>query len=184
MRDSSFVMNPESSFLEANSFQTPPKYKKNEFITNRSAMDQYLKDVSQQEKDISNAIEAQNNMTGYMGTNFNSFWGNCRFDEIIASLKTSLYQTSPHNNKQSARDESFSHNDQENNSEIIRNICANKLSNYTANLKMVSLETLLVCLQSLNCFPTFSGFPRRFSNLWCQLLTQQTKHFSNAASLT
>jgi hypothetical protein len=138
MRDGTFSANPENSFIELNCFQTPPKFKNNEFISNRSAMDQYLKDVSQQEKDITSAIEAQNNMTGYMGTNFNSFWGNCRFDEIIASLKTSFYQTSPHNNKQSTRDETFSLNDQENNSEIIRNICANKLSNYTANLKMVS----------------------------------------------
>lgn len=72
-----------------------------------------------------------------MGTNFNSFWGNSRFDEIIASLKTSFYQLSPHSNKQTSRDESYS-KDQENNSEIIRKICANKLYSYTANLKMVS----------------------------------------------
>lgn len=134
---SSFAMNPETSFAEANSFQSPPKFNKSEFIMNRSRMDEYLKDFSQHEKDISSAIDAQNNMTGYMGTNFNSFWGNCRFDEIIASLKTSFYQLSPHSNKQSSRDETYSSKDQENNSEIIRKICANKLSNYTANLKMV-----------------------------------------------
>ena len=100
-------------------------------------MADYLKEITQHEKDIASAIEAQNNMT-YMGSNFNSFWGNCRFDEIIASLKTSFYQISPHSNKQNPRDENYSSADQENNSEIIRKMCANKLSNYTANLKMVS----------------------------------------------
>lgn len=104
---------------------------------NKTAMDQYLKNVSQHEKDIASAIEAQNNINGYMGTNFNSFWGNCRFDEIIASLKTSLYQLSPHNTKQSSRDETYSINDQENNSEVIRMMNPNKLSTMTANLKMV-----------------------------------------------
>lgn len=105
---------------------------------NRGDMDSYLKDVSQHEKDIASAIDAQNNLTGYIGSNFNSFWGNCRFDEIIASLKTSFYQLSPHSNKQNSRDEAYSSKDQENNSEIIRMMCANKLSSYTANLKMVS----------------------------------------------
>lgn len=137
-RDGTFAVNQETSFVDANTFQTPPRFKKDEFITNRSRMEEYLKDVSQHEQDISSAIDAQNNITGYMGTNFNSFWGNCRLDEIVASLKTSFYQLSPHNNKQSSRDETYSSKDQENNSEIIRKICANKLSNYTANLKMVT----------------------------------------------
>lgn len=133
IRDS-FTMNPEGSFAEANSFQTPPKFT-NEFITSRGRMEEFLKDYSQHEKDISSAIDAQNNLIN-IGTN--SFWGNSRFDEIIASLKNSFYQLSPHNNKQNTRDESYSSKDQENNSEIIRKISANKLSNYTANLKMVS----------------------------------------------
>ena len=140
LSNSAFSINPDGTFAEvANSFQTPPKFKSNELIMNRSAMEQYLKDVSQREKDISSAIEAQNSISGYMGTNFNSFWGNCRFDEIIASLKTSFYQLSPHNNKQNPLDETYSKKDQENNSDLIRLMCANKLSNYTANLKMVNL---------------------------------------------
>jgi hypothetical protein len=145
LKDATFNVNPDGSFLEANNFQTPPKFKASEFIMNRSAMDDYLKNVSQQEKDIASAIDAQNNMTGYMGTNFNSFWGNCRFDEIIASLKTSLYQLSPHSNKQSSRDDNpLSNKDNpENNSEIIRKMCANKLSNYTALLKMWISKTIL-----------------------------------------
>lgn len=137
-------MNPDGSYSEVNSFQTPPRFKSSDFIMDRNTMDQYLKDVSKNEKDIASAIEAQNSISGYMGTNFNSFWGNCRFDEIIASLKTSLYQLSPHN-KQNPLDETYSNKDQENNSEIIRTMCANKLSNYTANLKMVSsLIALLI----------------------------------------
>lgn len=136
-KDSTFSINPEVSFAEASNFQTPPKFKDSEFIMNRSAMDQYLKNFSQQEKDIVSAIESQNNIGGYIGNNFNAFWGNCRFDEIISSLKTSFYQLSPHNNKQSSQNETYS-KDQENNSEIIRMMCANKLSSYTANLKMVS----------------------------------------------
>lgn len=107
---------------------------------NRGAMDEFLKDVSSRETAVASAIEAQNNMTGYNSTNFNSFWGNYKFDEIIASLKTSFYQLSPHNSKQSSRDETFTSKDSENNSEIIRNLCANKLSNYTANLKMVKIS--------------------------------------------
>lgn len=138
MSNVSGQMNPEGSFAEASNFQTPPKFKKNEFIMNRSSMDQFLKDVSSHERCVASAIEAQNNMTGFNSTNFNSFWGNCRFDEIIASLKTSFYQLSPHNSKQSSRDETYTSKDSENNSEIIRKMCANKLSNYTANLKMVS----------------------------------------------
>lgn len=136
LQNSTFSVNQDTSCHESNSFQSPSKYK-TDFIMNKSAMDQFLKNVSQHEKDIASAIEAQNNINGYMGTNLNSFWGNCRFDEIIASLKTSFYQLSPHNTKQSSRDESYSINDQENNSEIIRMMNPNKLSNYTANLKMV-----------------------------------------------
>lgn len=138
MKDSSYAMNPEGSFTDASNFQTPPQFRKNEFIMNRNAMDQFLKDVSTREASVANAIEAQNNMTGFNSTNFNSFWGNCRFDEIIASLKTSFYQLSPHGNKQSSQNETFTSKDSENNSEIIRKMCANKLSNYTANLKMVN----------------------------------------------
>lgn len=142
-QNSSFNINPDGSLAEANnSFQSPTNFKNSSFIMNRTAMDQFLKDVSQNEKSIASAIEAQNNMTGYMGTNFNSFWGNCRFDEIIASLKTSFYQLSPHSTKQSTGDETYTNKDQENNSEIIRKMCANKLSNYTANLKMVSFDRL------------------------------------------
>lgn len=136
-KDSNFSMNHEGSFTDASNFQTPPKFKKNEFIMNRGAMDEFLKDVSSRETAVASAIEAQNNMTGYNSTNFNSFWGNYKFDEIIASLKTSFYQLSPHHSKQSSRDETFTSKDSENNSEIIRKMCANKLSNYTANLKMV-----------------------------------------------
>lgn len=153
MRNGTFIMNQEPSLAEAHNFQTPPKIKNSDFITNRTEMDQWIKDVSQHENDIASAIEAQNNMTGYMGTNFNSFWGNCRFDEIIASLKTSFYQLSPHNTKQSSRDETYSSKDQENNSEIIRNLCANKLSNYTANLKMVSYTLLTTFLSNSKIFP-------------------------------
>lgn len=141
VKDATFNANSENTFAEASSFQTPPKFKNNDFIMNRSAMDQYLKNVSQQEKEIASAIESQNNMTGYIGTNFNTFWGNCRFDEIIASLKTSFYQLSPHSNKQNSQNEAYSSTDQENNSEIIRKMCANKLSNYTANLKMVNIRS-------------------------------------------
>lgn len=135
--NATYAMSPEGSFAEVSNFQTPPKFK-NEFIMNRSSMDQYLKDVSSHETAVASAIEAQNNMSGFNSTNFNSFWGNCRFDEVIASLKTSFYQLSPHNSKQNSRDETFTSKDSENNSEIIRKMCANKLSNYTANLKMVS----------------------------------------------
>lgn len=138
MKDSSFSINPETSFADATNFQTPPKFQKNDFIMNRSSMDQYLKEVSSHETAVASAVEAQNNMTGFNSPNFNSFWGNCRFDEIIASLKTSFYQLSPHNNKQNSRDETYTSKDSENNSEIIRKMCANKLSNFTANLKMVS----------------------------------------------
>lgn len=143
LQTSAFSINQDTSYNEANSFQSPSKYK-TDFIMNRSGMDQYLKNAEQHEKDIASAIEAQNNMNGYMGTNFNSFWGNCRFDEIIASLKTSLYQLSPHNTKQSSRDENYSINDQENNSEIIRGLNPNKLSNYVANLKMVEKVDILI----------------------------------------
>lgn len=150
LKDSTFTVNPEVSFVEASNFQTPSKFKNSEFIMNRSTMDQYLKNVSQQEKEIASAIESQNNMTGYIGTNFNTFWGNCRFDEIIASLKTSFYQLSPHNNKQNSQNETYSSKDQENNSEIIRMMCANKLSNYTANLKMVRILKFLLSFSN-NC---------------------------------
>lgn len=134
IKDSTFSMNSEGSFTDANNFQTPPRFNKSEFIMNHNSMDQFLKDVSTCETAIASAIEAQ---TGFNSTNFNSFWGNCRFDEVIASLKTSFYHLSPQNSKQSSRDETFTSKDSENNSEIIRKMCANKLSNYTANLKMV-----------------------------------------------
>lgn len=134
----------DETYSEINTFQTPPKFNNSGFIMNRSAMDQYLKDVSQDEKDISSAIDAQKRITGFIGSNYSSFWGNCRFDEIVASLKTSFYQLSPHTNKQNSLEESYSSKDQENNSEIIRKMCANKLSNYTANLKMVSSSLILI----------------------------------------
>lgn len=131
--DSTFAMNKD----EASQFQTPPKFKKSDVIMNKSSMNQFLNDVAEQEKSILSAIEAQQNMSGYVSNNLNSFWGNYRFDDFIVSLKTSLYQLSPNINKQNQRDESFTSKDQENNSEVIRTICANKLSNYVANLKMV-----------------------------------------------
>lgn len=165
-QNSTFNIHPDGSFAEVNnSFQTPPKFKNSNFIMNRTAMDQYLKDVTQNEKSIASAIDAQNNMTGYMGTNFNSFWGNCRFDEIIASLKTSFYQLSPHSTKQSTGDETYSNKDQENNSEIIRKMCANKLSNYTANLKMVSGSARHLTNKIKNLF-LCSGFQRQSWDLW------------------
>lgn len=141
MRDSSFNQN----FADPSNFQTPPKYNNSDLIMNRGQMEQYLKNIAQNEKDIASAIEAQNNVTGYMGSTFSSFWGNCRSDEIIASLKNSLYQLSPQSTKQSSRDETYSNKDQENNSEIIREMCANKLSKYTANLKLVSFFKIITC---------------------------------------
>lgn len=131
----------DANMIDANSFQIPTRQKNTEFIMDRSAMEQYLKDVSQHEKEIEAAIEAQNNIQlGHSGMNQNSFWG--RSDEIVLSLK-SPYQLSPHNSKQSLNDETYK-NDQENNSEAIRNVGANKLSNYTANLKMVSWFIIII----------------------------------------
>lgn len=127
----------DKSTIDANSFSSPSKFKSTDFIESKSSMEQYLHEVSQHEKELASAIEAQHNMSGYIGSNFNSFWGNYRFDEIIASLKTSIYSLSPHNAKQNPLDENYMSKDQENNSEIIRKMCANKLSLYTANLKMV-----------------------------------------------
>ncbi|CRK97922.1 CLUMA_CG011297, isoform A [Clunio marinus] len=159
IRDNTF--NNDASFAET-SFQTSTKFNQSNFIKDQSEMDLYLKEVSQHEKEISNAIEAQNNMTGYLGSSFNSFWGNSRFDEIIASLKTSFYQLSPHNTKQNSRDETFSSKDKENNSEIIRKMCANKLSNYVANLKMwiskTVLEPLLLAIDETDKAFTQRGF--------------------------
>lgn len=132
-------MNRDKSNIDANSFSSPSKFKSSDFIQNKNSMEQYLQEMSQHEKEIASAIEAQHNMSGYIGSNFNTFWGNYRFDEIIASLKTSIYSLSPHNNKQNPLDENYTGKDQENNSEIIRKMCANKLSNYTANLKMVNI---------------------------------------------
>lgn len=137
-------MNREKSNINADSFSSPPKFKPNEFIQDKNTMEKYLKEVSQHEKELQSAIEAQQTISGYVvGSNFSSFWGNYRFDEVIASLKTTLYQLSPHNNKQNPLDENYMSKDQENNSELIRKMSANKLSNYTANLKMVKTRNYL-----------------------------------------
>jgi hypothetical protein len=101
-------------------------------------MEEYLTDVSNQETRVASAVEAQASMAA---PSLNSFWGSMDVNGFVSSLKNISYQLSPHH-KQSLRDESCSNKD-EGNAEIIRQMSANKLSNYTANLKMWMHKTIL-----------------------------------------
>lgn len=181
-------MNRDKSNIDANSFSSPSKFKAGDFIQNKSSMEQYLQEVSQHEKELASAIEAQHNMSGYVGNNFNTFWGNYRFDEIIALLKTQIYSLSPHQNKQNPLDENYMRKDQENNSEIIRKMCANKLSNYTANLKMVNSfednRKKRICFEILMVSRIHSGYQRPFWSPLFRPSKRSTKRFSSADSPT
>jgi hypothetical protein len=101
-------------------------------------MQDYLNSVSEQEQNVANAVEAQHNIAA---SSFNSFWGSLDItNSFTASLKNLTYQLSPHSKQ--ARDETFSKKDEEN-AEIIRQMSANKLSNYVANMKMWIHKTIL-----------------------------------------
>lgn len=132
--DSTLTHHSDASY----SFQSPSRFNKSDFIMDRKRMDEYLNDVNEQEKRIASAAEAQNNLAV---SSFNSFWGGFDVNGFVSSLKNLTYQLSPHN-KQSLRDESFSNKDEEH-AEIIRQMSANKLSNYVANLKMYIHKTIL-----------------------------------------
>ncbi|KAG5680346.1 hypothetical protein PVAND_009856 [Polypedilum vanderplanki] len=138
--DSTFAAHSDASY----SFQSPSRFNNKEFIMNKKKMEEFLNDVNEQESKVATAIEAQNN---YAATSFNSsFWGNYDVNGFVSSLKNLTYQLSPHN-KQSSRDESFSNKDEEN-SEVIRQMSANKLSNCTTNVKMWLHKTILEPLVS------------------------------------
>ncbi|XP_070509802.1 transmembrane protein 209 [Chironomus tepperi] len=132
--DSTLTHHSDASY----SFQSPSRFNKSDFIMDRKRMEEYLNDVNDQEKRIASAAEAQNNLAA---SSFNSFWGSFDVNGFVSSLKNLTYQLSPHN-KQSMRDESFSNKDEEH-AEIIRQMSANKLSNYVANLKMYIHKTIL-----------------------------------------
>lgn len=101
-------------------------------------MQQFLTDVTEQEKNVTTAVETQNNITA---NSFNSFWGSLsESNGLMASLKNLTYQLSPHNKQ--TQNESFSTKDEEN-AEMRNLISANKLSNYVANMKMWIHKTIL-----------------------------------------
>lgn len=132
--DSTFALHSDASY----SFQSPSRFNNKDFIMNRKKMDEFLSDVNDQETRIASAVEAQSSLAA---SSFNSFWGSFDVNGFVSSLKNLSYQLSPAN-KQSSRDESFSNKDEEN-AEIIRQISANKLSNYVANMKMWIHKTIL-----------------------------------------
>lgn len=101
-------------------------------------MQQFLCDVAEQEKNVTTAVETQQNISA---NSFNSFWGSfSESNSFMASLKNLTYQLSPHSKQ--TRDESFSKKDEEN-AEMIRQMSANKLSNYVTNMKMWIHKTIL-----------------------------------------
>lgn len=101
-------------------------------------MQEFLSDVDFQEKNVNKAVETQQTLNA---NSFNSFWNSfSESNSFMASLKNMTYQLSPHSKQ--TRDESFSKKDEEN-SEIIRDLKANRLSSYVANMKMWIHKTIL-----------------------------------------
>lgn len=120
------------------SFISPAKFKDSKLLMSPVKMQEYLADVAEQEKNVQKAVETQQNLSA---NSFSSFWGNLtESNSFMASLKNMTYQLSPHSKQ--TRDESFSKKDEEN-AEIIRQMSANKLSNYVANMKMWIHKTIL-----------------------------------------
>lgn len=107
----------------------------------KKQMHRFLADVDEQEKNVARAVETQQIIST---SSFNNFWDSySESNSFMASLKNLTYQLSPHSKQ--TRDESFSKKDEEN-AEIIRQMSANKLSNYVANMKMWIHRTILTTL--------------------------------------
>lgn len=139
--------NSEQNASFNNVYQTPTKNTsiKNEFIADQLTLTTYLNEVAQQERSLTTALNCtQNNISGYNTSN--SFWSpntshykNGLFEDMAMFLKTTLYQLSPVQTK-STKDELIysTKSTTPTDSEEIKKISSAKLSNYVANLRMVS----------------------------------------------
>ncbi|XP_063707672.1 transmembrane protein 209-like [Culicoides brevitarsis] len=122
---------------------------KSEIITDTKRIKQYLKETNEAEAKNANILP-DNNLT-QTNESFTSFWNNCRFDDLSALLKTSLYQLSPSTNSASSpsskqnplKDETGLGKILDGNSEVLKKIPSEKLSAYVANLRIWIADTIL-----------------------------------------
>ncbi|CAD7003566.1 unnamed protein product [Ceratitis capitata] len=132
-----------SSMNNTNSFvESYPKYKRDELITDEESLKQYLKEFSIHEQSMNETADLSQH---YNTSSVNSFWNYC--NTAANMLKTSIYQLAPMTtpstpSKQSATEDGglkfMDHN-----SEIIRRISSEKLSQYVANLRRWMSATIL-----------------------------------------
>lgn len=121
-------------------------------ITDPKRIKQYLKETN--EAEAKNASVLPDSHLNQTNESFSSFWNNCRFDDLSALLKTSLYQLSPSTNattsptsssKQNVKDDHMNvlGKNLDGNSEILKKIPSEKLSAYVANLRLWISDTIL-----------------------------------------
>ncbi|XP_018795793.1 PREDICTED: transmembrane protein 209 [Bactrocera latifrons] len=144
MGNRSLVMSGNNSaMINTNSLmESYQKYKREELITDEESLKNYLKEFSIHEQSMNETADVSQH---YNTGSVNSFWNYC--NTAANMLKTSIYQLSPLTNpatpsKQSATEDGglkF----MDSNSEVIRRISSEKLSQYVANLRRWMSATFL-----------------------------------------
>lgn len=124
---------------------------KSEMITDAKRIKQYLKETNEAEAKNANVLQSPDSSLNKANDSSTSFWNNCRFDDLSALLKTSLYQLSPSSattsatSKQNVKDDHASGLGKtlDVNSEVLKKIPSEKLSAYVANLRFWISQTIL-----------------------------------------
>lgn len=124
---------------------------KSEMITDAKRIKQYLKETNEAEAKNANILQSVDSSLHQNNESFTSFWNNCRFDDLSALLKTSLYQLSPSSTSASPSSKQNVKDDHTNvlgktldgNSEVLKKIPSEKLSAYVANLRLWLSDTIL-----------------------------------------
>lgn len=139
--------NSEQNTSASNLFLTPTKNTslKNEFISDQKSLQNYLNSFTEQERNTATAMNIQSNISGFNTSG--SFWSpntNQRnhsvFDDLGMFLRTTLYQLSPVQTKPSKDEIIYSSTKSvtpTDYSDESKKVSA-KLSNFVANLRMVS----------------------------------------------
>lgn len=136
-------LNQNNSLNSTNASFTSPykKYAKDEVITNEKELQHYISELNKQKE----TPETHNLSSSFHNSSISSLSN--YFNSAANLLKTSLYQLSPSmtptsQKKPSGKDEGKM-TDLNGHSEMIKRISSDKLSQYVANLRMVSLLLLV-----------------------------------------
>ncbi|XP_054735214.1 transmembrane protein 209-like [Anastrepha obliqua] len=132
-----------SAWNNSNSIVEPyNKYRREELITDEEGLKQYLKEFSIHEQSMNDTADVSHH---YNPSSVNSFWNYC--NTAANMLKTSIYQLAPMITPSTPSKQLASEDGGlkflDNNSEIIRLISSEKLSQYVVNLRRWISATIL-----------------------------------------